>query len=77
MTDTVGYGVKIPRTRGTRGILYLRGLPKTVKQNFKAVVVRRGDTMERVVSELMRKYVEDPECIERWERKRKKKEVKK
>lgn len=73
----VGYGVKVKRTRGTRGVLYLRGLPKSVKLLFKSVVVRRGDTMERVVAELMRKYVEDPECIERWSKKRTKKEGKK
>lgn len=72
MIMDIGYGVKVKRTRGTRGVLYLRGLPKSVKLQFKSVVVRRGDTMERVVAELMRKYAEDPECIERWAKKRNK-----
>lgn len=69
-TTTVGYGVRVPRTRATRGVLYLRGLPKSLKLLFRSIVVRRGDTMERIVEELIRKYTEDPECVERWRRKR-------
>lgn len=70
MTATVvGYkGVKPPRN--SKGVLFLRNLPAGVKMLFKSVVVRRGDTMERVVAELLRKYIDDPQCVDRWARKR-------
>lgn len=72
-TEAPGYGVKVPKDPGTRGVLFIRNLPKVVKLAFKANVVRRGDTMERVILELIRKYNDDPACIDRWAKKRGKK----
>jgi hypothetical protein len=73
-TEAVGYSrVKVPKDPSTKGVLFIRNLPKVVKLQFKANVARRGDTMERVILELLRKYNDDPQCIDRWVKKRRKK----
>lgn len=72
----VGYkGVRLPRS--SKGVLFLRNLPAGIKMLFKSVVVRRGDTMERVVAELLQKYIDDPACIEKWAKRRERKGKKK
>jgi hypothetical protein len=48
-----------------------------VKNLFKSIVVRRGETMEEVICGLMRKYIADPTCVARWEKKRRKPKKKK
>lgn len=75
--DHKGYGVKVPKTARTRGVLYLRNIPAVVKNLFKATAVRRQEYMEDVVCELMRKYIEDPGCVARWKKKRTRKGKKK
>lgn len=70
---TIGYGVKLPPKLKTRGVLYLRNLPPGLKNLFKSIVVRREETMEDVVVELVRKYCEDPGCVQRWKKKRERK----
>lgn len=65
-----GYAtVRLP-PRKTRGVLYLRNLPAGLKLAFRATVVRRQETMEDVIQELIRKYVTDPACVARWKKKR-------
>ena len=73
---TTGYDVKPAAARKTRGVLYLRNLPEVVKLKFKAAIALRGLTMEGVIAEMMKKFVDDPGCVRRWAKKRTKKKEK-
>lgn len=41
--------------------MYLRRVPKTLKDMFKGICHRRGDNMEDVIPALIRAYIENPE----------------
>ncbi len=43
--------------------LYLRRVPRRIKDLFKATAYRRGDTMENVIVGLMKLYIEAPEKV--------------
>jgi hypothetical protein len=45
------------------GVLFVRNLPKDLKDYFKAVCARRGDTMGDVITALMRLYAERPGLV--------------
>lgn len=44
----------------TKGVLFIRNLPPRLKELFRSVCVRRGETMTDVILILMKKYIEDP-----------------
>lgn len=43
--------------------LYLRRVPKNIKDMFKGVCYRRNETMESVMAALMKFYIENPEKV--------------
>lgn len=46
-------------------IIYIRNLTPGVKNLFKAVCSRRGDTIQDVVEALLRLYTKNPELVDR------------
>lgn len=48
------------RIKKKTGVLYIRGLPKPLKDIFKATCARRGDSMQAVIEACIKKYVNDP-----------------
>lgn len=52
------------RQRPTKGVLYMRNIPDSIKAHFKATCARRGDSMQTVVKKLMELYVKKPSIIE-------------
>lgn len=43
------------------GVLYIRNLPRALKDKFKSLCVLRGDQMEDVIASLVHTYIESPE----------------
>lgn len=43
-----------------KSILFIRGLPDSLKCAFKAECAKRGDTMEATIKALISKYVANP-----------------
>lgn len=43
-----------------KGVLFVKGIPRTTKNAFKAACASKGITMRDALIQLMRKYVESP-----------------
>lgn len=46
-----------------KATIYLRGLPRHLKDQFKGVANGRGDDMTKVLVALMKAYVKDPSIV--------------
>lgn len=56
---------KTKRKFNTKSAVFFRNLDHHVKQSFKTVCTRRGDSMQKIVEALMRLYIRVPDCIEK------------
>ena len=54
---------RVRKKRKAEGILYLRNLPKDLKNLFRSTCVRRGNFMEDVAEALIRAYIRKPDMV--------------
>lgn len=61
--------VKLFRQRKTKGVMYVRNIPKSIKDEFKATCFRRGMTQEKAIEIVMVAFCKRPSKVEQLSRK--------